>query len=220
MIRWNSEKNWSFLIMCMTIRDVHLDTASSMDTDSWVTGIDCFNARRGEQYVIWFDNGTKFGESVNKLNLCFEISKAQTHNTLAHEGFSWNFNPSSAIHRRGEWGWIVLAPKATSMTFSENKKSLSKRYGLPFVEFAPTLNKPGLCLSSPELHLETVDHVWKIEDTSPRGLKPLARVKSLNCSIAGIAQSAIKRTATGEYFNPILKLAPVLALSWAEDVNS
>ena len=59
-----------------------------------------------------------------------------------------------------------------------------------------------------------------IEDNSPRGHYPLARVKSLNYGIDGIARSAVIRTATGEYNSPIVKLAPDLAPLGAEVVSA
>ena len=61
------------------------------------------------------------------------------------------------------------------------------------------LNKRAKWFSSPESHLKTGDLVCMIEDKSPRGQNPLARVKSLNYGNDGLARSAVFRSATGEY---------------------
>ena len=82
------------------------------------------------------------------------------------------------------------------------------------------LNTRAKWFSSPESLLKTGDIVWFIEDNSPRGHYPLARVKSLNYGNDGIAQSAVIRSATGEYARPIVILATVLAPLGAEDVTA
>ena len=59
--------------------------------------------------------------------------------------------------------------------------------------------------------MKTGDLFWMIEDNSPRGHYPLARIKSLNYGNNGIAGSAVIRSLAGEYARQILNLAPVIA---------
>ena len=82
------------------------------------------------------------------------------------------------------------------------------------------LNKQAKLFSSPELHLKNGDLVWMIEDNSPRGHYPLARVRSLNYGNDGIARSAVIGSATGEYTCPTVKLALIAAPLGAEDVSA
>ena len=82
------------------------------------------------------------------------------------------------------------------------------------------LNKRAKWFSSPESRLKTGDLFWLIEDNRPRYHYALAGVKSLNYGNNGIARSAVIRSATGEYTDPIVKLAPVLTPLGAEDVNA
>ena len=62
--------------------------------------------------------------------------------------------------------------------------------------------------------------MWLLESTSPRGHFPLARVMSRNYGKDNTARFANVRTVSGNYTRSLVKLAPVLAPSGAEDVNA
>ena len=62
--------------------------------------------------------------------------------------------------------------------------------------------------------------MWLVESTSLRGHYPLARIMSLNYGKDNTARSANLRTVSGNYTRPLSKLVPVVASSWAEDVNA
>ena len=61
-----------------------------------------------------------------------------------------------------------------------------------------------------DFDLKTGGLVWMIEDYCPRGLYPLARIKSLSYGNDGIAWSTLIRSAKCEYARPIVKIALVL----------
>ena len=87
-------------------------------------------------------------------------------------------------------------------------------------DYVPTLNKRVKWHAPPENSLKTGDMVWFVESTSPRGHYPLARIMSLNYGKDNTARSANLRTVSGNYTRPLVKLVPVLAPSWVEDVNA
>ena len=86
-------------------------------------------------------------------------------------------------------------------------------------EYVPTLNKRRKCHTPSEQELKAGDLVWIVEDSSPRGYYPLARVKTLNYGKDATARSALLKTATGDLTRPLVKLAPVLAPLGPEDVQ-
>ena len=77
-------------------------------------------------------------------------------------------------------------------------------------EYVPTLNRRSKWSSPSDRDLKTGDLVWIVEQSSPRGHYPLARVIKLNYGIDAIARSAELKTATGNLVRPIVKLVPVL----------
>ena len=86
-------------------------------------------------------------------------------------------------------------------------------------EYVPSLNRRTKWSSDSKHDLKTGDLVWIVEDTSPRGHYPLARVLKLNFGHDPVARSAEVRTATGNLVRPVVKLAPVLPYPDLPDVE-
>ena len=86
-------------------------------------------------------------------------------------------------------------------------------------EYVTTLNKRRKWHTPTEQELKAGDLVWIVEDSSPRGYYPLARVKTLNYDKDAIARSALLKTETGDLTRPLVKLAPVPAPLGPEDVQ-
>ena len=51
-------KRYGVVFTCLVIRAVHVEIASSLDTDSFINALRRFIARRGQVKVIYLDNGT------------------------------------------------------------------------------------------------------------------------------------------------------------------
>ena len=71
-----TEKKRGFLFTCLTTRAVHVEKVTSMDTSSFVMGVEWFVSRRGTSAMIWSDNGINFigaekelRESIEKWNV-------------------------------------------------------------------------------------------------------------------------------------------------------
>lgn len=61
------EKRWGALFTCLTIRAVHIEIASSLNTDSCIMCIRNFISRRGCPIEMYSDNGTNFHGADNVL---------------------------------------------------------------------------------------------------------------------------------------------------------
>ena len=59
-VRRTTEKRWGFLFTCLTTRAVHVKIVPSMDSSSYIMGLERFVCRRDTPPLIWSDNGTNF----------------------------------------------------------------------------------------------------------------------------------------------------------------
>ena len=76
-------------------------------------------------------------------------------------------------------------------------------------DYVPALNKRSKWHSESDVILKTGDLVWIVDERSPRGHYPLARIKTLYYGKDNIARSAVVTTRSGELTRPAVKLAPV-----------
>ena len=89
LIPRKTEKRWGFLFTCLTTRAVHIEVVPSLDTSSWLMGVERFIARRGTPTTIMFDNGTNFVGAQKELYACVE---------------SWNKLAPAVFFRKGSSG--------------------------------------------------------------------------------------------------------------------
>ena len=54
------EKRYGCMFTCLTTRAVHIETADTLDTDSFLNCLYRFMARRGEPRLLHSDNGSNF----------------------------------------------------------------------------------------------------------------------------------------------------------------
>jgi hypothetical protein len=104
----SSVKRYGVVFTCLITRAVHLELASTLDTDSCINAIRRFLARRGPVKVLWSDNGTNLVGSERELRQ--EIDKwnhSKIHSTLLQKGIEWRFNPPSGSHFGGIWERMI-----------------------------------------------------------------------------------------------------------------
>lgn len=97
-------KKYGVIFTCLAIRAVHIEVASSLDTDSCLNAIRRFVARRGQVKVLRSDNGTNFVAAERELRQSIEKwnnQKIQDH--LSQQGIKWVFNPPTGSHHGGAW---------------------------------------------------------------------------------------------------------------------
>lgn len=114
VVRRSQEKRWGVLFTCLSIRAVHVEITSSLSTDNFMLGFDCFISRHGMPLEIYCDNGTNFHGASNELkheltNLNFKkIQEKYNSDTL-----EFIFNPPAAPHMGGAWKRLVRSIKTT-----------------------------------------------------------------------------------------------------------
>lgn len=101
-------KRYGVIFTCLAIRAVHLEVASSLDTDACLNAIRRFIARRGQVREMYSDNGTNFRAAESELRKMmseWNTSKIETH--LQQKGVQWHFNPPTGSHHGGAWERLI-----------------------------------------------------------------------------------------------------------------
>lgn len=97
-------KRYGCLFTCLPSRVVHIETANSLETDSFIQALRRFIARRGPIREIRGDNGSNFVGATNELRQAInEMDNDLIRSKLRQEGTDWIFNPPSASHMGGVW---------------------------------------------------------------------------------------------------------------------
>ncbi|XP_068204676.1 uncharacterized protein [Palaemon carinicauda] len=97
-------KRYGVLFTCLSTRAIHIETANSLDTSSFINALRSFVARRGNVKKICCDNGTNFHGAEKELRKSLqEMNDDQVRAFLSKESISWTFNPPTASHMGGVW---------------------------------------------------------------------------------------------------------------------
>ena len=99
-------KRWGVIFTCLCCRAVHIETAVSMTTDSFVNALRRFIALRGSVRVLRSDRGTNFiGAERELAEAVSEMDDKQIEQFLLQEGcnFSFKTNVPHASHMGGVW---------------------------------------------------------------------------------------------------------------------
>ena len=101
-------KRYGVIFTCLAVRAIHLEVASSLDTDSFVNALRRFIARRGQVLELRSDNGTNFVGAERELREAIgRWNHAQINDTLIQKGIKWIFNPPSGSHHGGVWERLI-----------------------------------------------------------------------------------------------------------------
>ena len=89
-------------------------------------------------------------------------------------------------------------------------KNLLRTFGIDFFGNISLINKTRSKRKKIAEDLKVNDLVWILDDFTPRGLWPLAKVKEIYTSSDGLVRSVKLRTIHGEKARPVIKLSKVL----------
>ena len=97
-------KRYGVIFTCLNVRAIHIEVASSLDTDSFIHALRRFIARRGQPKEIRSDNGGNFVKGEKELRETIdEWNQSQIHEHLLQQNVQWLFNPPAGSHHGGVW---------------------------------------------------------------------------------------------------------------------
>lgn len=101
----SQEKRYGCIFTCLSMRAIHIEKLHSLDSDSFISALIRFIARRGIPELIRSDNGTNFvgGEKELKASIKQCTEHRTTKEYLLLQNIKWEFNPPSASHMGGVW---------------------------------------------------------------------------------------------------------------------
>ena len=97
-------KKYGVIFTCLVSRAIHIETANSLETTSFINALRRFIARRGNVRFMRSDNGTNFHGAERELRQAIaEMDNDQIQAFLLHGSIDWTFNPPAASHMGGIW---------------------------------------------------------------------------------------------------------------------
>ena len=83
--------------MCLASRALHIELAGDLSTDSFISALCRFTARRSNPQTITSDNGTNFVGAQRELTDAIQkIDQHKIRAELNHKRIQWKFNPPSS----------------------------------------------------------------------------------------------------------------------------
>jgi hypothetical protein len=100
------------IFTCLTMRAVHIEIAHSLDTDSLLSAISRFTARRGTPRSLHSDRGTNMTAADKELRSAVRsIDDERMEKALTAKRMVWHFNPPQASHRGGLWERLIRSTR-------------------------------------------------------------------------------------------------------------
>ena len=97
-------KHYGVLFTCLSSRAVHLEVATSLQTDTFINVLRHFVARRGNIKKLWSDNGTNFIGANNELkSMLQEMNQDTIISKLRQVRIDWKFNPPTGSNMGEVW---------------------------------------------------------------------------------------------------------------------
>ncbi|TWW77724.1 hypothetical protein D4764_12G0011140 [Takifugu flavidus] len=104
-------------------RVVHLEVASSLDTDACLNAIRRFIARRGQVKEMYSDNSTNFRSADSEMRKSIkEWNTIKIEKHLQQRGVQWHFNLPAGSHYGGSWERLIRSVrKILNITVKEQQ---------------------------------------------------------------------------------------------------
>lgn len=112
-------KRYGVLFTCLASRAIHIETANSLETDSFLNALRRFVGRRGPVREVHSDQGTNLIGAENELELALkemDSDKIQSYpkrNANADWMITWKRNPPAASHMGGVWERQIRTVRST-----------------------------------------------------------------------------------------------------------
>ncbi|XP_068229419.1 uncharacterized protein [Palaemon carinicauda] len=101
-------KHWGVIFTCLNMRAIHLEVASNLTSDSFISAFRRFLARRGQVKTVRCDCGTNIEGSRKVLDSSYEFLPGnKVRNELLGCGVEFILNPPGTSHFGGAWERLI-----------------------------------------------------------------------------------------------------------------
>ncbi|XP_064622573.1 uncharacterized protein LOC135484816 [Lineus longissimus] len=146
----SQEKRYGCMFTCLSMRAIHLEKLSSMDTDSFINALIRFCARRGVPKLIRSDNGTNFvganrvlRESIAQWNESHRLKEYLLQNHI-----DWTFNTPTASNMGGVWERNIRTARKVMNSILQKQSLDDERLDTIFAEVENVVNSRPLTVVS------------------------------------------------------------------------
>ncbi len=155
----STEKVYGCIFVCFNCRAVHIEDASSLETDVFIQALRRFISNRGCPKMIWSDNGTNFIGAEKELCLSIENWKKEVIQSEMRSKeiiweicpiSKWRFQPPAASHMSGVWERLIRSVRKSMKAVIGHPHAFLNKETLRtvFAEVVTILNSRPLCPSS------------------------------------------------------------------------
>lgn len=118
--RRSEVKRYGVIFTCMASRSIHLETANSLNTSSFISALSRFLHRRGPVRQLRCDQGTNFVGAQNELKAALEeLNQEHLQEYLVENGCEWipfQMNVPHSSHMGGVWERLIRTVRSALET--------------------------------------------------------------------------------------------------------
>ena len=155
----STEKVYGCIFVCFNSRAVHIEDASSLETDVFIQALRRSVSNRGCPKMIFTDNGTNFTGAERELRQFVSTWKRETiQSEMRSKEIEWEicpiskwwFQPPAASHMSGVWERLIRSVRRsmTAVIGHPNAYLSKETLRTLFAEVGTILNSRPLCPSS------------------------------------------------------------------------
>ena len=155
----SSVKVYGCIFVCFNSRAVHIEDASSLETDTFIQALRRFLSVRGCPKEIWSDNGTNFTGAEKELRRSVQdLNEERIKRELYSREVEWyqcalpkwRFQPPAASHMSGVWERLIRSVRRVMNAILGNQSALVGLETLRtiFAEVVSILNSRPICPAS------------------------------------------------------------------------
>ena len=134
------------IFTCLNSRAVHLELATSLESDCFINVLRRFMNRRGPPRCIYSDNGTNFVEAEREIREAIDNwNQKQTQNELLQKGCQWVFQPPKASHASGVWERLIRNTRTAMKAILKESLVDEEVLATVLTEVESILNSRPLC---------------------------------------------------------------------------
>ena len=151
-------KAYGCIFVCFNSRAVHIEDASSLETDVFIQALRRFISNLGCLKMIWSNNGTNFISAEKELRRSINNWKKETiQNEMISKEIEWEicpiskwrFQPPAASHMSGVWEGLIRSVRRAMKAVLGHPHTFLSHEALCtlFAEVVAILNSRPLCAS-------------------------------------------------------------------------